>query len=67
MSNVQANIIVRIVQIKDRLIAIDHPLREQSCLNEIVRLSERLKREKEREITMLATPCQQERLESVYN
>ena len=69
MSTIQANIIVRIVQLKDRLIAIDHPLREQSCLNEIVRLSERLKREKreEQEIKMLATPNQQERLESIYS
>ena len=67
MSTIQANIIVRIVQLKDRLIATDNPAREESCRNEIIRLHKRLKMEKEREITMLATPNQQERWESIYN
>lgn len=69
MSIIQANIIVRIVNLKNRLIATDNPLREESCRNEIIRLNSRLQREKreEREILALATPNEQERLESVYN
>lgn len=66
MSTQQANIIVRIVTLKDRLLATDNPLREESCRNEIIRLHARLEREREREIMALATPNQQERLESVY-
>jgi len=69
MNMKQANIIVRIVTLKDRLIATTNPLREESCRNEIIRMSEILKREKQKEaaeIAMLATPCALERAESVY-
>ena len=69
MTTQQANIIVRIMRLKDRLIGTDNPTREISCRNEILRLHDRLQAEKqkEREIMALATPCQQERWESVYS
>lgn len=64
MNSKIANIKVRIVLLKDRLLATSNPKRRESCLNEIERLHRLLQHE--REIVELATPNQQERLESVY-
>ena len=67
----QSKIIVRIVVLKERMIATANRTREVSCRNEIIRLYDRLQWEKHqeeaREIRALATPNQQERLESVYH
>ena len=67
----QSKIIVRIVALKDRMIATNNPTREISCRNEIIRLYDRLQwekqKEQDREIRQLSTPNQQERLESVYH